>query len=522
MCPSACAGIGRLPAPTLTGALRVDTSVDLANPVVSFGDEEVRLLSDDRRRSARPRAARPRPTGRRRRRAAAGDIDVVRSRDGVHPGRRGRRAPGEVQVTPGHRAACCFRRPCAASRHARLGYFVGEWEVRTSPVPGHAQPRDVRRPTPAGVDALSRQVEPALLEPTGAAPRAAPARAHGPGAPSTAIDATRGGSRGRALSVPLRLRARSSRSSATGRRPDRHGRRRLVPPAPSTSTWATRREQNMAESIAEMVIPGTYIEVRAEGLISVGTIATGNIGIVGTAARGPRNGRPGDRELRRGARSVRRVRLVRAPDRRRHAADADAGARAAPSGAVRSNVFAVRIANGDPVAASVAVRAAGDQGRLHASRPSTRARGGTTIALHRRQRGHRRRAGLEAHAHLRPRQGDVHRRRPSATSTAALASSTLVTVGAASNAGLGLRHGRPGEESHGRGRPSRRLSVDIADGLAALADQDGQHPARRRRRLGRRARRRRGAPRADRERGPRADRDPRRFRRRVRRVTLQR
>lgn len=43
----------------------------------------------------------------------------------------------------------------------------------------------------------------------------------------------------------------------------------------------------MSESIAEMIIPGTYIEVRAEGLISVGSIATGNIGVVGTASRGP-------------------------------------------------------------------------------------------------------------------------------------------------------------------------------------------------------------------------------------------
>jgi len=41
--------------------------------------------------------------------------------------------------------------------------------------------------------------------------------------------------------------------------------------------------------MAEMILPGTYIEVRAEGLISAGAIATGNIGIVGTAARGPRN-----------------------------------------------------------------------------------------------------------------------------------------------------------------------------------------------------------------------------------------
>ena len=45
----------------------------------------------------------------------------------------------------------------------------------------------------------------------------------------------------------------------------------------------------MSESIAEMVLPGTYIEVRSEGLIAVGSIATGNVGIVGTAARGPLN-----------------------------------------------------------------------------------------------------------------------------------------------------------------------------------------------------------------------------------------
>jgi Phage tail sheath protein subtilisin-like domain/Phage tail sheath C-terminal domain len=42
----------------------------------------------------------------------------------------------------------------------------------------------------------------------------------------------------------------------------------------------------MAEAITEMVIPSTYIEVRAEGLIGVSGIATGNVGVVGTAARG--------------------------------------------------------------------------------------------------------------------------------------------------------------------------------------------------------------------------------------------
>lgn len=45
----------------------------------------------------------------------------------------------------------------------------------------------------------------------------------------------------------------------------------------------------MSEAIGEMILPGTYIEVRAEGLIGVGGISTGNIGVVGTANRGPIN-----------------------------------------------------------------------------------------------------------------------------------------------------------------------------------------------------------------------------------------
>jgi hypothetical protein len=42
----------------------------------------------------------------------------------------------------------------------------------------------------------------------------------------------------------------------------------------------------MSEVITETILPGTYIEVRAEGLITIGAIATGNVGIIGTAERG--------------------------------------------------------------------------------------------------------------------------------------------------------------------------------------------------------------------------------------------
>jgi hypothetical protein len=41
--------------------------------------------------------------------------------------------------------------------------------------------------------------------------------------------------------------------------------------------------------MAEMILPGTYIEVRAEGLIRPGSVSVGNIGIVGTASRGELN-----------------------------------------------------------------------------------------------------------------------------------------------------------------------------------------------------------------------------------------
>jgi hypothetical protein len=39
--------------------------------------------------------------------------------------------------------------------------------------------------------------------------------------------------------------------------------------------------------MAEMILPGTYIDVRPEGLIAPGQITVGNIGVIGTAAKGP-------------------------------------------------------------------------------------------------------------------------------------------------------------------------------------------------------------------------------------------
>lgn len=115
----------------------------------------------------------------------------------------------------------------------------------------------------------------------------------------------------------------------------------------------------MSESIAEMVVPGTYIEVRAEGLIGVGGIVTGNVGIVGTAARGPVG------EVRTLATYGEAVDAYGLPD-----ALASPRTAEAPLSLVRTlqqafeggarTVLAVRAANGDPAPATLAVRAAGN------------------------------------------------------------------------------------------------------------------------------------------------------------------
>ncbi len=41
--------------------------------------------------------------------------------------------------------------------------------------------------------------------------------------------------------------------------------------------------------MAEMILPGVYIEVRAEGLIVPGRVTVGNLGVIGTASKGPLN-----------------------------------------------------------------------------------------------------------------------------------------------------------------------------------------------------------------------------------------
>jgi hypothetical protein len=222
----------------------------------------------------------------------------------------------------------------------------------------------------------------------------------------------------------------------------------------------------MSETIAEMVIPGTYIEVRAEGLIGVGAIAVGNVGIVGTAARGPvgqtvaigshaeavdifapydpfgsptTDGEP--------------LTLVRALEQ-------------AFAGGAR-NVFAVRVANGDPTAATLDVRAANAQPAFTLTARDAGTWGRAIRVVVKSET-----VGNTTTWHLTLNYRNVKETFSGANVgevRTALATSTLVTVSAAQNANAGFE---PFEGTLGGGSDGAAVTaIDIARGLAVLEEQ---------------------------------------------------
>jgi hypothetical protein len=224
----------------------------------------------------------------------------------------------------------------------------------------------------------------------------------------------------------------------------------------------------MAEAIAEMVLPGTYIEVRAEGLISVGAITTGNIGIVGTAARGPRNEALGIGSYTEALDLFGPYDSFTSPNVANTPLTLTRALERAFAGGAR-NVFAVRIANGDPVAASVAVKAAGNKAgiTITAVDPGS---WGNDIAYTLVNEGTDQAQSWK----LTLTYGNVKESFTGATVGAvhdALAGSHLVTVGAAQNAGLGFDTVDPAQNLAGGDDHPNVSSTDIADGLEELDDE---------------------------------------------------
>jgi Phage tail sheath C-terminal domain len=228
----------------------------------------------------------------------------------------------------------------------------------------------------------------------------------------------------------------------------------------------------MSESIAEMVIPGTYIEVRAEGLIGVTSPATGNIGVVGTASRGP-------------------VGTVVPLGSYAEAIDtfgaydafADPVVADTPLTLTRAieqlytggagSVYAVRIANGDPTFATADVKASGAAEGFTLTAKDAGSWGNTitytlvdegvapahdwTLTLV---------AGPTKEVYSGATVGDVHDAIAAAIENK---SEKLVTIGAASNTGSGFDTVATATAFSGGTDLPNATSTDVATGLAALA-----------------------------------------------------
>ena len=225
----------------------------------------------------------------------------------------------------------------------------------------------------------------------------------------------------------------------------------------------------MAEAIAEMVLPGTYIEVRAEGLISVGAISTGNIGIVGTAARGPRNQVRAIGSYAEALDHFGSYDSFTAPIIDGHPLTLTRALERAYGGGAR-NVFAVRIANGDPATASAALKAAGNKAgfTISAADPGS---WGNDIAYTLVNEG----TDEDQSWKLTLTYGHVKETFTGATVgdvRGAVASSQLVTASDASNAGLGFDTVDPAKNLSGGTDLPDVSSVDMAAGLAMLLDQE--------------------------------------------------
>lgn len=222
----------------------------------------------------------------------------------------------------------------------------------------------------------------------------------------------------------------------------------------------------MSESIAEMVLPGTFIEVRAEGLISVGAIATGNVGIVGTAARGAPGevvalGSYADALDAFGPYDA----LAAASSAGRRALTLTRALQQVYAGGARS-VFAVRIANGEVAAASLGLPrdTSGTSFTLTAKQPGT---WGNAVAVELVDTGPSGSPSWVLTLSYR-RTRETFTGTDAASLRAAVLASTLVDAGpvASGSAQLGTVSG---PLTGGTDLPEV-TSLDVAEGLAALED----------------------------------------------------
>lgn len=189
--------LGRTPRPPRTGALRVERTIDLADPVLRVNGEEALLLSPDRLVAHLPHGAVVRADGTST--PPFGPDDLGADLDGAAITIVTGAAPqaGEARLDP-DRGTLSFPSPLPATGLLTLAYFVGLWEVEAEHFTGELVVEAYG--TDAGaLDTLVRQVEGALAGP--GAPPAPGLRPLEPMAVGTAEppDADRFGARRRTL-----------------------------------------------------------------------------------------------------------------------------------------------------------------------------------------------------------------------------------------------------------------------------------------------------------------------------------
>jgi len=120
-------GLGEVPGPPQTGALRVTTAVDLADPVLRISGETVELLSGDRRTLQLPHGGVVRADGTDAPPFTTGDLTVVRGATTFTP-THDTPSAGQVRLDIAS-GALTFASPLPGTGTVQLGYFVGLWEI---------------------------------------------------------------------------------------------------------------------------------------------------------------------------------------------------------------------------------------------------------------------------------------------------------------------------------------------------------------------------------------------------------
>jgi hypothetical protein len=153
-------GLGAFPSPPLSGALRVETTVDLAAPVLDLPGESVELLSADRRTLQLPHGAVVRASGDDTPPYAPGDLLVRLGATTFTPVHQ---APTATQVQldiPS--GALTFANPLPATGTLELGYFVAVWDVSVERFKATVH-LDLAATSAAALETLSGALEDALV-----------------------------------------------------------------------------------------------------------------------------------------------------------------------------------------------------------------------------------------------------------------------------------------------------------------------------------------------------------------------